>query len=97
MTALAPDPARIGRPDVPPAADRAPDSLADGTADRLPAADVTVANISLEGVVALRPRSAVAVTSGYLVSERPELPGFRHETRRQLDGWAADVYRRESQ
>ncbi len=35
MTALAPDPARIGRPDVPPASDRAPDSLAGGTAEPL--------------------------------------------------------------
>ena len=70
---------------------------ADGAGAPLPEAEVTVANISLEGVVALQPRSAVVVTSGYLVSERPELAGFRHEIRRQLDGWAADVYRRESQ
>ncbi|HEX6457551.1 MAG TPA: FAD-binding and (Fe-S)-binding domain-containing protein [Thermoleophilaceae bacterium] len=35
MTALAPDPARIGRPNVPTAADRAPDSLATGTPEPL--------------------------------------------------------------
>ncbi|HEX4759796.1 MAG TPA: FAD-binding and (Fe-S)-binding domain-containing protein [Thermoleophilaceae bacterium] len=35
MTLLAPDPARIGRPDVQPAADRAPDSLAAGTPEPL--------------------------------------------------------------
>ena len=71
--------------------------LADGTASGLADADVTVANISLEGVAALRPRSPLLVTSGYLVSERPEIPGFRHAARRERDGWAADVYRRESQ
>ena len=69
----------------------------DGTAAALPEADVTVANISLEGVNALRPRSGVLVTSGYLVSERPELPGYVHAGRRQLDGWAADVFRRGSE
>ena len=68
----------------------------DGTASELPAADVTVANISLEGVSGLRPRSGVLVTSGYLVSERPEPAGYAHAGRRELDGWAADVYRRQT-
>jgi D-lactate dehydrogenase len=35
VTLLAPDPGRIGRPDVPPASDRAPDSLAGGTPEPL--------------------------------------------------------------
>ncbi|MGZ4353804.1 MAG: 50S ribosomal protein L11 methyltransferase, partial [Gaiellaceae bacterium] len=69
----------------------------DGTAAELPAADVTVANISLEGVNALRPCSGVLVTSGYLVSERPEPQGYAHAARRQLEGWAADVFRRGSE
>ncbi len=70
--------------------------LADGTADELPKADVTVANISFDGVTALRPRSRVVVTSGYLVSDLPELPGYRHESRLQTGGWAADVHLRQS-
>jgi ribosomal protein L11 methyltransferase len=70
---------------------------ADGTDAELAAADVTVANISLESVNALRPRSEVVVTSGYLISDRPELPGYAHAGRRELDGWAADVFRREVQ
>jgi ribosomal protein L11 methyltransferase len=71
--------------------------LADATAAGLDGADVTVANISLEGVAALRPGGPLLLTSGYLVSERPEIAGFRHADRRERDGWAADVYRRESQ
>jgi ribosomal protein L11 methyltransferase len=67
---------------------------ADATAADLPAADVTVANISLEGVLALRPCGPLVVTSGYLVSERPELPGYAHAFRRESSAWAADVYRR---
>ena len=69
-------------------------ALADATEAELPPAEVTVANISLEGVLALRPRSPVLVTSGYLVSERPELAGYGHAFRREADAWAADVYRR---
>ena len=70
---------------------------ADGTDAELAPADVTVANISLESVNALRPRSEVVVASGYLISERPELPGYGHDERREQDGWAADVFRREVQ
>lgn len=69
----------------------------DGSGTPLPRVDTTVANISLDGVAALRPRSPVLVASGYLVSVRPSIPGFRHEARRELEGWAADLFRRESQ
>jgi ribosomal protein L11 methyltransferase len=64
--------------------------------ERLPAADTTVANISLEAVEALPPRidTRTLVTSGYLASEQPKLPGFRHVDRRVLDGWASDLFRR---
>jgi ribosomal protein L11 methyltransferase len=65
-------------------------------ADRLPAAEVAVANISLESVNALPPRldSARLVTSGYFAADRPTLPQFEHVGRRTRDGWACDVYRR---
>ncbi len=66
--------------------------LVDGTEAELPAADVTVANISLEGVLALRPASPLLLTSGYLVSERPDPAGYTHVLRRETGGWAADVY-----
>lgn len=69
--------------------------LADATAAKLPAADVTVANISLEGVLGLHPRGAALVTSGYLVSEQPSVPRYAHVRRYQADGWAADVHRAE--
>jgi ribosomal protein L11 methyltransferase len=68
--------------------------VTDATADALPAADVTVANISLDGVSALRPDSAIVVTSGYLVSDEPRLDGYEHVRRVQTAGWAADVHRR---
>jgi ribosomal protein L11 methyltransferase len=64
--------------------------------ERLPAADTTVANISLGSVEALLPRidTRTLVTSGYLASEQPKLSGFGHVRRRVLDGWASDLYRR---
>ncbi len=64
-------------------------------AERLPRADVVVANISLESVEALTPRieCTTLITSGYLASETPALPGFEHVARRTLDGWACDVSR----
>lgn len=61
----------------------------------LPSADVVVANISLESVEVLAPRieCATLVTSGYLASAAPSLPGFEHVARRTLDGWACDLSR----
>jgi ribosomal protein L11 methyltransferase len=63
--------------------------------DRLPPADVVVANISLEAVESLPARVACAtlVTSGYLAPDQPTLRGFEHVDRRTLDGWACDVSR----
>jgi ribosomal protein L11 methyltransferase len=69
--------------------------LADGADDALPAADVTVANISLADVERLRPDSERVVTSGYLASEAAELPGYRRAARREAEGWAADLHERE--
>jgi ribosomal protein L11 methyltransferase len=66
-----------------------------GERDPLPGADVVVANISLRAVESLPARidCATLVTSGYLISETPVLPGFEHVARRTIDGWACDVSR----
>ena len=62
----------------------------------LPSAATAVANISLASVEALPARldAETLVTSGYLVSEQPSLAGYEHVSRRTLDAWASDVYRR---
>jgi ribosomal protein L11 methyltransferase len=68
-----------------------------GPDDPLPSSDVVVANISLDAVLALPARvsAPVLVTSGYLESEEPELPGYHRMGRRLRDGWAADVHHRD--
>jgi ribosomal protein L11 methyltransferase len=62
---------------------------------RLPGADVVIANISHESVESLIPRidCTTLVTSGYLEPTSPTLPGFEHLARRTLDGWACDLFR----
>ena len=62
----------------------------------LPDTELVLANIAADAVVALgaRLRSPRAITSGYLVSDEPELAGYRLERRVQLDGWAADLHLR---
>ncbi|HSL64090.1 MAG TPA: 50S ribosomal protein L11 methyltransferase [Gaiellaceae bacterium] len=67
---------------------------ADVTRAELPAADVAVANITLDVVGALggRLRSPLAVTSGYLAADAPTLAGFRRVDRREREGWAADLH-----
>jgi ribosomal protein L11 methyltransferase len=69
---------------------------ADALAVELPSVDVAVANITLAVVeaLALRVEAGWLVTSGYLVSDNPALPGWEHVDRRQQDGWAADAHRR---
>ena len=65
----------------------------DALRDELPVADLLVVNIELAAVRALlrrRPGTA-AITSGYLVAERPEVEGWSHEERLVLEGWAADL------
>jgi ribosomal protein L11 methyltransferase len=71
--------------------------LGDAFAAPLPASDVAVANITPEAVAALGAllRSARVVTSGYLVSDAPALPGYRRTGRVDSDGWAADLHERE--
>ena len=44
---------------------------------------------------AARLQAQLLITSGYLLSDRPELAGWAHVERRVLDGWAADVLRRD--
>jgi ribosomal protein L11 methyltransferase len=72
--------------------------LVDAAVDRLPPADVVVANIALGtvGLVLERADAADAITAGYLPSEQPAVPGWRSMTRLELDGWAADHFRRET-
>ena len=70
---------------------------ADALAERMPASDVAVANISAEVVarVAPRLRCALLVTSGYFEPHVPAPPGFRPVERLALEGWAADLHARE--
>jgi ribosomal protein L11 methyltransferase len=71
--------------------------LGDALAGELPASGATIANITLEAVETLGPklRSAWVISSGYLASDAPILGGYRIETRRERDGWAADLHVRE--
>ena len=70
---------------------------ADLREDELPDAELALANIAAEAVAALGPRlrAARAITSGYLVSDEPELEGYRRERRVQSGGWAADLHVRQ--
>ena len=84
--------ARANRVDVEP-------RLADALEDRLPAVDVAVANLTLHAVVALGGRldSRLLVASGYLEREVPAPAGYRRLEHRAADGWAADVFARETE
>lgn len=66
---------------------------ADVLADELPVADLLVANIELQVVERLLPRSPapVAITSGYLVADEPRADDWKVVDRLALEGWAADV------
>ena len=67
---------------------------ADVLADALPAADLAVANITAEAVAAVGSRLAARtlIASGYLASDRPNPPGWRSAERREVEGWAADLF-----
>ena len=68
-------------------------SRADVLLDDLPATDALVANIELGVVERLleRATASVAVTSGYLESQTPHVPLWKHASRLVVDGWAADI------
>ena len=68
--------------------------LADVLTDVLPEADLALANIASEPLRAVAGRVAAAelVASGYLVSEEPRLDGWKHEERKELQGWVADRF-----
>lgn len=63
----------------------------------MPAADLAVANISIEAIGRLSDRfvGGRVITSGYLANDEPRLAGYRHLARRSDVGWVADVYVRE--
>jgi ribosomal protein L11 methyltransferase len=69
---------------------------ADALGDTLPEADLGLANISVDTVVALAPRLHVGrlVTSGYRAGDEPLHRRFRRIERRLLEGWAADLFER---
>ncbi len=69
-------------------------SLADLHAGDLPESGLALANIAGAAVEELGPRlrSGRAITSGYLVSDEPELEGYRRERRVSEGGWAADLH-----
>jgi ribosomal protein L11 methyltransferase len=70
--------------------------LRDATRRRLPAAELALANIALAAVDELGRTlaSRQLIASGYLAPDRPAPAGFRHLERRELDGWAADLFER---
>ena len=65
-----------------------------GPDDRLPAAQAAVANISIEAVRAVprRVEAQTLITSGYFLSETPDLEGYERVDRRSHYGWAADLH-----
>jgi ribosomal protein L11 methyltransferase len=67
-----------------------------GPDDRLPDAQAAVANISIEAIRALpeRMQAEALITSGYFLSESPDLDGYERVHRRTYEGWAADLHRR---
>jgi ribosomal protein L11 methyltransferase len=64
----------------------------DATAEALPAAALTIANISLDVVSALRPRGEFLITSGYLERDDPRVAGWTRVRRVLREGWAADLH-----
>jgi ribosomal protein L11 methyltransferase len=70
--------------------------LGDALSDPLAAAETAVVNVAvdLDRRIAERLDCRRLITSGYLVSEVPDLPGYRRESRREAEGWAADLHTR---
>ncbi len=70
--------------------------VADALRDAMPSVDVALANVLLAPVEAILARldARTVVTSGYLAGELPAHPGWHHSASIELDGWAADLFRR---
>jgi ribosomal protein L11 methyltransferase len=70
--------------------------LADALLGPLPPAELVVANIALAEAKALGGCSSAPrlVTSGYLASDVPDPAGYERRQRRELEGWAADLFER---
>ena len=68
--------------------------LGDALEAPLAAAESAVVNVALDldHRIARRLDCTRLITSGYLVSEVPELPGYRRDARREAEGWAADLH-----
>jgi ribosomal protein L11 methyltransferase len=68
----------------------------DVLSDPLPRADLALANIASEPLTEVAARIDVreVVASGYLVSEEPDLAGWKLEERKELQGWVADRFAR---
>jgi ribosomal protein L11 methyltransferase len=68
--------------------------VGDALTDDLPTADAAVVNVALEPdrPIAERLDCTRLITSGYLAAETPDFAGFRRETRREAEGWAADLH-----
>jgi ribosomal protein L11 methyltransferase len=69
---------------------------ADALVDELRVSNVVVANVELAVVELLleRVEARIAVTSGYLASERPKAERWSPVDRVEIEGWAADVFAR---
>jgi ribosomal protein L11 methyltransferase len=70
--------------------------VVDAVTGTLPAADVAVVNVLLRPVETILRRldAREALTSGYPMGDRPVHPGWEHVEQLELDGWAADRFRR---
>jgi ribosomal protein L11 methyltransferase len=66
----------------------------DVLAEELPAAQLSLANITLDATQELAPRlsSGELIASGYLAAEQPAPAGWLHREWREADGWAADLF-----
>jgi ribosomal protein L11 methyltransferase len=70
--------------------------LLDAAGGELPSTETAVANVDLATVerIAVRVDAQRLVLSGYLAADEPRLAGFTHAGRRELEGWAADLFER---
>lgn len=70
--------------------------LLDLRVDGPPPASLALANLERPLVEELAPRIVAErlIASGYLDRDEPDLPGWRRLDRREVDGWAADLFER---